>query len=89
MENFFAVHAHHGMGDHEHTLMGKQWEEDTLHKHSVLAAYLGFLIHTFFDGAAIAARLLVSPLGGIFFFILGVVLFYLTSILLENLGFKA
>lgn len=69
LENFFAVHSHHGEGDHEHTLMGKNFEDDKIHGHSVWAAYLGFLIHTFFDGAAIAARLLVSPGAGILVFI--------------------
>lgn len=68
LENLFAIHAHHEDGDHEHTLMGKHFEGDKIHKHSVLAAYLGFLMHTFFDGAAIAARLLVSPAAGILVF---------------------
>lgn len=54
---------------HEHTLMGKEFENDQLQVHSIWAAYLGLLIHTFFDGAAIAARLLVSPAGGILVFI--------------------
>ena len=69
LENFFAVHAHHEKGEHEHTLMGKHFENDSIHKHSIWAAYLGFLIHTFFDGAAITARLLVSPGAGILVFI--------------------
>ncbi|MDO8639093.1 MAG: ZIP family metal transporter [Candidatus Daviesbacteria bacterium] len=80
LENFFAVHAHPSTGSgqatpcehdhsHEHTLMGKNFENDKIHGHSVWAAYLGFLIHTFFDGAAIAARLLVSPGAGILVFI--------------------
>lgn len=69
LENFFAVHSHDGEKDHEHTLMGKEWKDDKLKKHSLWAAYLGFLIHTFFDGAAITARLLVSPGAGILVFI--------------------
>lgn len=72
LENFFAVHAHGDEGDdheHEHTLLGKTFEENTLQTHSVWVAFLGLLIHTFFDGAAIAARLLASPAGGILVFI--------------------
>lgn len=69
LENFFAVHAHHETGEHEHTLMGKNFENDKIHGHSIWSAYLGFLIHTFFDGAAITARLLVSPGAGILVFI--------------------
>ncbi len=69
LENFFAVHAHDGEENHEHTLMGKNFEEDKLERHSVWMAFLGLLIHTFFDGAAIAARLLASPTGGILVFI--------------------
>lgn len=69
LENFFAVHAHDGGEEHEHTLMGKDFKNDKLELHSVWAAFLGLLIHTFFDGAAIAARLLASPSGGILVFI--------------------
>lgn len=69
LENFFAVHAHHGNEEHEHTLMGKHFEKDKLQQHSVWAAFLGLLIHTFFDGAAISARLLFSPTAGILVFI--------------------
>jgi zinc transporter ZupT len=69
IENFFAIHAHEGKGDHDHTLMGEEFEKDNLTTHSAWAAFLGLLIHTFFDGAAIAARLLISPAGGILVFI--------------------
>lgn len=74
LENFFAVHAHGSAGSpqvhgHEHTLIGRHFEDDRLEGHSVAAAFLGLLIHTFFDGAAIAARLLVSPLAGILVFV--------------------
>ncbi len=69
LENFFAVHSHDGEKDHEHTLMGKEWHDDKLKKHSIWAAYLGLLIHTFFDGAAISARLLASPAAGILVFV--------------------
>lgn len=76
LENLFAVHAHcddpstgSGLEEHEHTLLGKSYELDHLKKHSVWAAYLGLLIHTFFDGAAISARLLISPVGGILVFL--------------------
>lgn len=83
LENFFAVHAHGSTPSgrspqvpqcerdhtHEHTLMGKEFDNDRLQTYSIWAAYLGLLIHTFFDGAAIAARLLASPAGGILVFI--------------------
>jgi zinc transporter ZupT len=69
-ENLFAVHAHEGHGEHDHTIFGDQYSEETLLKrHSVLAAFIGLLVHTFFDGAAIAARLLASPIGGILVFL--------------------
>lgn len=69
LENLFAVHAHDGEEEHEHTLLGKHWDDDQLKKHSLVAAFLALLIHTFFDGAAIAARLLTSPSAGILVFI--------------------
>lgn len=69
LENFFAVHAHDGEGEHEHTLLGKNFEGDKLQTHSVWAAFLGLLVHTFLDGAAITARLIASPAGGILVFI--------------------
>lgn len=69
LENFFATHAHGEEHEHEHTLMGKHFEDDKIHKHSVWAAYIGMLIHTFFDGAAIAARIIFSPAAGILVFI--------------------
>jgi len=70
LENLFAVHAHDDHGhEHEHTLLGKHYEDDSLKQHSVWAAFLGLLIHTFFDGAAISARLLVSPASGILVFL--------------------
>ena len=68
LENFFAVHAHGGKCEHEHTLMGKDIPGNHLEKHATIFALIGFLIHTFFDGAAIAARMLVSPLAGILVF---------------------
>lgn len=69
LENFFAVHAHcDDEKDHSHTLMGEECDEKNLQKHSIWAAFLGLLLHTFFDGAAIAARLLTSPVGGILVF---------------------
>lgn len=76
MENFFASHAHDQPGhdtthecEHDHTFLGKQYEQECLAKKSVLVAFAGFLIHTFFDGAAIAARIIVSPAAGILVFI--------------------
>lgn len=69
LENFFAVHAHEGGGEHEHSLFSKENKGERLEKHSIWAALVGFLIHTFFDGAAIAARLLISPASGILVFV--------------------
>lgn len=69
LENFFAIHAHcNEEKNHEHTLLGEECLGDHLQKHSIWAAFLGLLLHTFFDGAAIAARLLASPVGGILVF---------------------
>lgn len=68
-ENFFAVHAHDGEEEHDHALFSGNKEEDLLKRHSIWAAFLGLLIHTFFDGAAIAARLISSPAGGILVFL--------------------
>ncbi|MDO8498620.1 MAG: ZIP family metal transporter [bacterium] len=69
MENLFANTAHEGAHEHEHTLLGRHFEDDVLKEHSVWAAFLGLLIHTFFDGAAISARILASPAAGILVFI--------------------
>lgn len=69
LDNFFAVHAHKIHEDHEHSMMGAERQGEELQKHSVWAAWIGFMIHTFFDGAAIAARLLVSPVAGTLVFI--------------------
>lgn len=70
LDNFFALHAHEGKDGHEHTMLsGEDKEEEQLETHSVWAAYIGLLIHTFFDGAAISARVLVSPTAGILTFI--------------------
>lgn len=69
LDNFFAVHAHEGKEGHEHTMLSAEDQGERLEQHSVWAAYIGLLIHTFFDGAAIAARILVSPAAGILTFI--------------------
>ncbi len=69
LDNFFAVHAHEGKDRHKHTMLSAESKEEYLEKHSVLAAYAGLLIHTFFDGAAISARILASPAAGILTFI--------------------
>lgn len=70
LDNFFAVHAHEGKDGHEHTMLSADnKKEEKLETHSVWAAYIGLLIHTFFDGAAISARILVSPTAGILTFI--------------------
>ncbi len=67
--NLFAVHAHDGREEHEHRIMGLEVKEEELERHSVWAAWIGFLIHTFFDGAAIAARMMISPVGGALVFL--------------------
>lgn len=74
LENMFATKAHGSASspqvqEHEHTLMGKHFEGDVLQKQAVWAAFLGLMVHTFFDGAAIAARLISSPTGGILVFL--------------------
>lgn len=69
LDNFFAVHAHHGNEEHEHTMFSGEEGGEHLQRHSVWAAYAGLLIHTFFDGAAISARILASPAAGILTFI--------------------
>lgn len=69
LDNFFAVHAHEGKEGHEHTMLAAEGQGEHLEKHSVWAAYIGLLIHTFFDGAAISARILASPAAGILTFI--------------------
>lgn len=69
LDNFFAVHAHEGKEGHEHTMLSGEGKGEKLEKHSVWAAYAGLLIHTFFDGAAISARVLVSPAAGMLTFI--------------------
>ncbi|MCL4365643.1 ZIP family metal transporter [Patescibacteria group bacterium] len=69
LDNFFAVHAHEGKKGHEHTMLAAEGQGERLEKHSVWAAYIGLLIHTFFDGAAISARVLASPAAGILTFI--------------------
>ncbi len=69
LDNFFAVHAHKRHEDHDHSMMAASRHGEELEKHSVWAAWVGFMIHTFFDGAAIAARLLVSPVSGVLVFI--------------------
>lgn len=69
LDNFFAVHAHEGKGKHEHTMLSGGESGEHLERHSVWAAYVGLLIHTFFDGAAISARILASPAAGILTFV--------------------
>lgn len=69
LDNFFALHAHEGKEGHEHSLLAGHKPEEKVEEHSVWAAYLGLLIHTFFDGAAISARILFSPAAGILTFI--------------------
>src|ERR1700719_4266424 len=71
-----AVKLHGGTGTHffEHTVaphfhFGEETHhEEMSHAHAGYAALLGVVIHTFFDGVAIASGLLVSTwLGGVIF----------------------
>jgi zinc transporter ZupT len=58
-EHTLAPHFHFGEEEHH---------EEVAHSHASYAALLGLGIHTFFDGVAIAAGLLVSSwLGGVIF----------------------
>src|ERR1700689_2309415 len=58
-EHTLAPHFHFGEETHH---------EEMSHAHASYAALLGLVIHTFFDGVAIASGLLVSTwLGGIIF----------------------
>jgi ZIP family zinc transporter/zinc and cadmium transporter len=58
-EHTAAPHFHFGEETHQ---------EEISHAHASYAALLGLVIHTFFDGVAIASGLLVSPwLGGVIF----------------------
>lgn len=58
-EHTLAPHFHFGEETHH---------EEMSHAHASYAALLGLVIHTFFDGVAIAAGLLVSTwLGGVIF----------------------
>jgi zinc and cadmium transporter len=59
-EHTVAPHFH--FGEETHT-------EEISHAHSSYAALLGLLIHTFFDGVAIASGLLVSSWLGLIIFI--------------------
>jgi zinc transporter ZupT len=70
-ENLFSTHAHQGEepaghehehDDHSHVLVGDRPcpEEVAISGPASMAALVGLLIHTFFDGVAIAAGFLVS-----------------------------
>jgi ZIP family zinc transporter/zinc and cadmium transporter len=65
---YFLVHLfEHTLAPHFH--FGEETHHDALvHRHAGLTALLGLIIHTFFDGVAIAAGFLVSGwLGGVIF----------------------
>jgi zinc and cadmium transporter len=65
---FFLVHLfEHTLAPHFH--FGEETHHDEMaHRHAGVAALLGLVIHTFFDGVAIAAGFLVSAwLGGVIF----------------------
>ena len=65
---YFVVHFfEHTIAPHFH--FGEETHHDEMsHAHAGYAALLGLMIHTFFDGVAIASGLLVSTwLGGVIF----------------------
>jgi len=65
---YFVVHFfEHTVAPHFH--FGEETHHEKVsHAHASYAALLGLVIHTFFDGVAIASGLLVSPwLGGVIF----------------------
>ena len=65
---YFLVHFfEHTLAPHFH--FGEETHHDEIsHAHASYAALLGLVIHTFFDGVAIASGLLVSPwLGSVIF----------------------
>ena len=68
MTGYFLVHFfEHTLAPHFH--FGEETHpEEISHAHASYAALLGLVIHTFFDGVAIASGLLVSTwLGGVIF----------------------
>ena len=68
LAGFFLVHLfEHTLAPHFH--FGEETHHDEMmHRHAGAAALLGLVIHTFFDGVAIAAGFLVSTwLGGVIF----------------------
>jgi zinc and cadmium transporter len=68
MAGYFVVHFfEHTVAPHFH--FGEETHHDEVHgAHASYAALLGLVIHTFFDGVAIASGLLVSTwLGGVIF----------------------
>jgi zinc and cadmium transporter len=68
LAGYFLVHFfEHTVAPHFH--FGEETHHDEMsHAHASYAALLGLVIHTFFDGVAIASGLLVSTgLGGIIF----------------------
>ncbi len=68
LAGYFIVHFfEHTVAPHFH--FGEETHHAEMsHAHASYAALLGLMIHTFFDGVAIASGLLVSPwLGGVIF----------------------
>jgi len=68
LAGYFLVHFfEHTVAPHFH--FGEETHHDAVsHSHASYAALLGLVIHTFFDGVAIASGLLVSTwLGGVIF----------------------
>lgn len=79
-ENLFSTHAHegeepagheHDQGDHGHVLVGDLpcCEEAAISGPASLAALVGLLIHTFFDGVAIAAGFELRESVGVLMFL--------------------
>jgi ZIP family zinc transporter/zinc and cadmium transporter len=68
LAGYFLVHLfEHTLAPHFH--FGEETHHDEMqHEHASLSALVGLLIHTFFDGVAIASGFLVSAwLGGVIF----------------------
>lgn len=73
VEYFFTGHAHDAphedSGSHQHALVSHQPEECLISPAASTAALLGLLLHTLFDGVAIAAGFMASPHTGAVMFL--------------------
>ncbi|MBI2252169.1 MAG: ZIP family metal transporter [Armatimonadetes bacterium] len=70
IENLFAIHAHENSSqEHTHALVCEPQEECFIEKQASLTAFIGLLVHTFFDGVAIASGFITSLHTGILMFL--------------------